>query len=77
MNFICCECGIPVEGVWNGVRDEPISKYWKGQDIEEVYCGARCSLGAYDKRNIKRYTDADWAVLDEFQKLIDEMRLKI
>lgn len=44
--FTCAKCGKPVHEVWNSqtMRCEPISRYWKGHDMLEVYCCALCSL---------------------------------
>ena len=52
MNHICgfCEKHNVVYD-WNKItqRFEPFSKYWKGPNMEEVYCSAMCSLLKHKK----------------------------
>ena len=62
VQFICAQCGKVVDGVWvepddllrkRGRKDrwEPSSQYWHGEDIEEAYCSAQCSLNRHEENN--------------------------
>lgn len=53
----CANCHKQVRMWWNSYtkRQEPESNYWKGQNITEVYCSAKCSLEKWEKDNGKKH----------------------
>jgi len=34
-------------------REEPVSNYWKGKDVSEIYCSAKCGLEKQEKDDEK------------------------
>jgi len=48
--FVCTNCGSLVKSYCNH-RFEPVSGYWHGLNIEEVFCSPRCALIRHTERN--------------------------
>lgn len=48
--FTCSQCEKKVARVWSeqAQRYEPVSRYWRGQNIEMVFCGPECSLAKHE-----------------------------